>query len=175
MVDIEIELLDLEGFDHYLNELAGVLHACVQLGASVNFILPFSINDSRAFWRNKIREGIASKKRILIVAKVNKMIAGTVQLDCDTPPNQAHRADVSKLLVHPEFRRQGVAKLLMNVLEEQAKTKNIKLLTLDTRTGDSAEPLYASLGYQTAGIIPNFAKNAHTDTLDGATFMYKEV
>lgn len=175
MIEIEIELLDLQGFDSNLNELADVLHACVHLGASINFILPFSIEDSRAFWRNKIREGVASNKRFLIVAKINEKIAGTVQLDCDTPPNQTHRAGVSKLLVHPNFRRQGVAKILMNALEVKAKLKNRQLLTLDTRTGDNAEPLYASLGYQTAGIIPKFAKDPLSDTLDGTTYMYKQL
>ena len=50
MIDIEIELLDLVAFDHNLNELAGVLHACVHSGASVSFILPFGIEDSKAFW-----------------------------------------------------------------------------------------------------------------------------
>lgn len=175
MIDLEIELLNLEGFDRNLNELAGVLHACVHQGASVNFILPFTIEDSRVFWSTKIRDGIAANNRIIIIAKLEGSIAGTVQLDCDTPPNQAHRADVSKLLVHPDFRRRGVARALMAALEEQAKLKQRQLLTLDTRAGDHAEPLYAALGYKTAGTIPKFAKDPFTDRLDGATYMYKQL
>lgn len=174
-MDLEIEVLDLEAFDHSLNELAAVLHACVHQGASVNFILPFDIEDSKEFWMTKIRNGVAANNRIVIVARLEGRIAGTVQLDCDTSPNQAHRADVSKLLVHPDFRRRGVARVLMVTLEEQAKLNHRQLLTLDTRTGDHAEPLYASLGYKTAGMIPKFAKDPHTDKLDGTTYMYKQL
>ncbi|MFP3656833.1 GNAT family N-acetyltransferase, partial [Burkholderia sp. SIMBA_052] len=76
------------------------------------------------------------------VARLGDAIAGTVQLDYDTMPNQRHRAEVRKLLVHPAFRRRGVARALMMELESHARRLERSLLTLDTRTGDSAEPLY---------------------------------
>lgn len=175
MADITIECLRIDDFDRHLLELADVLHACVHQGASVSFIMPFGKDDACAFWQEGVREGVVSKRRTLIVAKIERKIAGTVQLDCDTPPNQAHRADVSKLLVHPDFRRRGVARALMIELERQATLRLRQLLTLDTRTGDDAEPLYASLGYQTVGTIPNFAKDPHTNKLDGTTYMYKQL
>ncbi|WP_202109322.1 MULTISPECIES: hypothetical protein [unclassified Bordetella] len=48
-----------------------------------------------------------------------------------------------------------------------------KLLTLDTRTGDHAEPLYASLGYQHAGVIPQYALEPQGQRYDSTTLMYK--
>ena len=47
------------------------------------------------------------------------------------------------------------------------------LITLDTRTGDKAEPLYASLDYKTAGVIPDFCRDTIEDRLDPTTIMYK--
>jgi hypothetical protein len=47
------------------------------------------------------------------------------------------------------------------------------LLTLDTRTGDKAEPLYTVLGYQTAGVIPQFCRDTREERLDSTTIMYK--
>jgi hypothetical protein len=47
------------------------------------------------------------------------------------------------------------------------------LLTLDTRTGDHAEPLYRSLGFTTVGVIPGFCRDAIEDRLDSTTIMYK--
>ncbi|MEP0520727.1 MAG: GNAT family N-acetyltransferase [Hyphomicrobiales bacterium] len=172
---IKINTLNLQDVDRELHHLADLLHACVHHGASVSFVLPFSIQDSFDFWRNIIRAGIVSNTRVLIVARVGSRIAGTVQLDCDTPPNQVHRADVSKLLVHPDFRRRGVARALMAELEVQAIHKQRWLLTLDTRSGDNAEPLYMSIGYQTAGSIPCFAKDPHSDKFDGTTYMFKKL
>ena len=48
-------------------------------------------------------------------------------------------------------------------------------MTLDTRTGDSAEPLYASAGFVAAGVIPDYARDVFSDRLDAATFMYKRL
>jgi ribosomal protein S18 acetylase RimI-like enzyme len=111
--------------------------------------------------------------RLLLVARQGNRIAGSVQLDSDTPPNQPHRAEVRKLLVHPDFRRHGLARALMAEVERLAGRLGRSLITLDTRTGDKAEPLYASLGYKTAGIIPGYCLNPFEDRLDSTTVMYK--
>lgn len=100
---------------------------------------------------------------------------GTVQVDFATPPNQRNRADVAKLLVHPSVRRRGVARALMTALERIAQSEGRTLLTLDTVTGSSAEPLYQSLGYVTVGVIPRYARAALTLDLESTTIMYKEL
>lgn len=159
--------------DH-LPELGALLHACVHAGASIGYVLPFAAEDGEAFWRNTVRPAVRSGTRLLLVARVAGRIAGSVQLDWDTPPNQTHRAEVRKLLVHPAFRRQGLARRLMAELEQHARRLNRSLLTLDTRTGDAAEPLYASLGYAVAGVIPGFCRDPFAaDQLDPTTIMYK--
>jgi ribosomal protein S18 acetylase RimI-like enzyme len=96
-----------------------------------------------------------------------------VQLSTDTPPNQPHRAEVTKLLVHPDFRRRGIARALMAELEVRAAALKRTLITLDTRTGDSAEPLYASMGYKTVGTIPDFCVDPFGERLYPTTIMYK--
>ena len=78
-------------------------------GASINFILPFPLDESLDFWNRKLLPPLHDDKRVLLVARLRDRIAGSVQLDCDTPPNQPHRAEIAKLMVHPEFRRRGIA------------------------------------------------------------------
>ena len=170
---VKIEKLDEAGLDACLEALADILHSAVQAGASVGFIWPFSPEDARAFFDGKVRDGVTSGRRALFVASVDDRVLGTVQLDMNLPPNQAHRADVAKLLVHPDARRQGLARKLMVALDEEAKSRGLKLLVLDTRTGDAAEPLYTSLGYETVGPIPAFALAPEGDRLDATTYMYK--
>jgi ribosomal protein S18 acetylase RimI-like enzyme len=155
-------------------ELGGLLHACVHAGASVNFVLPFTVEDSEAFWTRKVLPAVQGGRRLLWVARQGGRIVGSVQLDHhDTPPNQPHRAEVTKLLVHPECRRRGIARALMAELEREAGRLGRSLITLDTRTGDQAEPLYASLGYRTAGVIPGYCRDPMEDRLDSTTIMYK--
>ena len=156
-----------------LPQLAALLQACVHDGASIGFVLPFEREDSLAFWRGNVLPAVRRGVRLLLVAEEGGQGAGAVQLDWDTNPNQRHRAEVRKLLVSPAFRRRGIARLLMRELETRARQLPCSLLTLDTRTGDHAEPLYASLGYAVAGIIPAYALAPAGDRLDATTVMYK--
>nr|WP_313657325.1 GNAT family N-acetyltransferase [Achromobacter ruhlandii] len=157
-----------------LPSLGELLHACVQDGASVSFVLPFGPEAARAFWLDKVLPPLESGGLVLLVAMEAGRVAGSVQLDCDTPPNQPHRAEIRKLLVHPDFRRRGIARALMQAAEAAAVEAGRSLITLDTRTGDNAEPLYTSLGYHTVGVIPGFARDARDPSrLDGTTIMYK--
>lgn len=173
---MQIDQFTAQDLDQHLSDLAGLLTAVVQDGASIGFILPFTDRDARHFWTEQVRPDVAARKRVLFVAKEGDRISGSVQLFHGTPANQPHRVDVNKLMVHPDFRRKGIAKQLMTALERQAAGLKRSLITLDTRTGDSAEPLYTALGYQTAGIIPNFCRDtADATRFDPTTVMYKEI
>src|ERR1700761_7225325 len=157
----------------HLPELGALLRACVHDGASVGFVMPCGVDESEAFWNGKVLSSLRAGGLVLLVARQGETIAGTVQLDYDTMPNQRHRAEVRKLLVHPAFRRQGIARALMTELERHAHGLQRSLLTLDTRTGDHAEPLYTGLGYRTAGVIPGYARGTNGHEYDATTIMYK--
>lgn len=172
---VVISSLAADEIERKLPELGALLHACVQAGASISFVLPFTREEAEAFWRNKVLSSVRSGNSVLLVARQAEHIVGTVQLDCDTPPNQPHRAEVRKLLVHPDCRRQGIAQTLMRELETVARQRGRTLLTLDTRTGDKAEPLYMALGYQVVGIIPGYSVDPASPRLEAATVMYKLV
>lgn len=161
--------------DDDLDMLGDVLHAVVHGGAGVSFFVPFSLEEARAFWREKVLPGVRAGTRRVIVARHGVRIVGTVQLDFAVPPNQRHRAEVTKMLVHPTARRRGIARAMMMALEPIAQADGRTLLTLDTVTGSSAEPLYRSLGYVEVGVIPRYARGSLTPDLEAATIMYKEL
>ena len=171
----EIITLDGDQVLARLDQFADMLHACVHDGASIGFIEPFPMRDAKAFWRDKIIPALNGGKRTLFAAFDQDRITGTVQLDYDTMPNQAHRGDISKLMVRPDCRRRGIAKLLMVAAENRARDLGRSLLTLDTRTGDSAELLYTALGFETTGIIPDFARDPDSEKLSATTVMYKRI
>lgn len=167
--------ISLDEFDRAAQSLADLLHLCVHQGASIGFVLPFNLQDSAEFWHTSVRPSIATGKRVVIVAELDDRIVGSVQLNCDLMPNQKHRADVSKLLVHPAFRRRGIGRLLMVALEQQALQRKLTLLLLDTRSGDSAELLYASLGFEIVGTVPAFALDPFSKKFDATTYMFKRL
>jgi len=169
------DLPDSPALDRDLDMLADILRAVVYDGAGVSFIVPFSLDDARLFWMETVLPGVRARTRRVVVAREHGRIVGTVQMDFALPPNQQHRAEVAKLLVHPLARRRGIARALMIALEDMARSERRTLLTLDTWTGGHAESLYRSLGYVAAGIIPRFARGSVTPQLEATTIMYKEL
>jgi len=140
-----------------LAQLAEVLIDCVEGGASVNFMLPISHERAALFWC-QVADGAARGDRTLLVAEDSAgAIVGTVQLVPAPQENQPHRADVAKMLVHRRARRSGVGAALMTAVEQAAAEQRKSLLVLDTVTGGDAERLYARLGWQRCGVIPDFA------------------
>jgi GNAT superfamily N-acetyltransferase len=168
---VVVEALDAAAAASAERRLAEILVACVESGASVSYLPPLSLDTARNYWR-RVSGDVAMGKRLLLVAWVDGRMAGTVQLDLDTPANQRHRAELAKLLVHPEFRRAGTGRALMQRAEQAARGIGRTLLTLDTRAGDAGEALYRALGWQQAGRIPGYASDA-TGALHDTLLFYK--
>lgn len=153
--------------------LAGVLMDCVEGGASVSFMLPIERRTAEEFYEG-VAEKVANGGTILFVAFLDDEPVGAVQLSPELKPNQPHRADVQKLLVHRRARNRGVALALMNALEEHARARGRWLLCLDTATGSPAERLYEKLGWRRLGVIPRHAmwpQGGYCDT----TFFWKDL
>ena len=90
-------------------------------------------------------------------------LVGTVQVILALPPNQPHRAEIAKLLVHRSARKRGIARLLMEAAEDEARAEGKTLLVLDAVTGDAAARLYTRLGWTTVGEIPGYVWETSAD------------
>lgn len=167
--DVETIVLDAPVSDAALEELSGVLVDCVAGGASVSFMAPFSQADGLAFFR-KVAASVAAGDTVLIAALLNGRIVGTVQLGLDTPPNQPHRADVKKMLVHRAARNRGIGAALMAAVEDEAKKRGRWLVVLDTVPGMSGYRLYQRAGWTQSGVIPNYALMPDGKLCDTAVF-----
>ncbi|MFH0301214.1 GNAT family N-acetyltransferase [Bradyrhizobium sp. 31Argb] len=153
---VEISVLDAPVPDAALEQLASVLVDCVEGGASVSFMAPFSQADGLAYFR-EVAGAVASDDTVLLAAKLDGRIVGTVQLGLDTPPNQPHRADLKKMLVHRSARGRGIGAALMAQIEVEAIRRGRWLLVLDTVPGENGYRLYKRAGWTESGIIANYA------------------
>jgi GNAT superfamily N-acetyltransferase len=154
-----------------IQELSDVLIDCVEGGASVSFMLPIARTTADAFWRS-VAAGVGRGERILLVAEnAAGRIIGTVQIIFAQVENQPHRADIAKMLVHRQARRNGVGAGLLAAAENAALSAGKSLLVLDTASGD-AERLYAKLGWRRCGVIPGYALLPGGGLCD-TTFFYR--
>ena len=152
---VEIIVLDANTAKAAIHELSDVLVDCVEGGASVSFMLPFGRDDAARYFE-KVIASIARGETVLVAARLDGRIVGSVQLGLDMPPNQPHRADIRKLLVHRAARGRGIGAALMARAEAEAKVRGRILLVLDT-AGAEAERLYVRTGWQRVGVIPDYA------------------
>ena len=152
----EIRRLTPAEVHEQLDALASVLEDCVAGGASVSYLAPFSHEDARSAFEGFAAE-VEQGHRLLLAAFADGALVGTVQVILALPPNQPHRAEIAKLLVHRSARGRGIAQLLMEDAEAAARAEGKTLLVLDTVTGDDAERLYDRLGWSRVGVIPGYA------------------
>lgn len=168
-----IEVLDAASAASAVARLAEILIPCVEEGAGVSFLPPLSRDVARGFWQSMAKE-VAAGMRVLLCAWTGGVLSGVVSVAFAGAQNQPHRADVEKLLVHPDARRLGLARGLMQRAEQAALEAGKTLLTLDTRAGDRAEGLYRSLGWNEAGRVPGYAV-LPDGSLDDTLFFWKRV
>ncbi len=151
--------------------LVALLVDAVASGASVGFLPPLSNDDADRYWRD-IENQVEAGSRIVLVARLEGRILGTVQLDLCLKPNGPHRAEVQRLLVHTDARRNGIGRRLMLAVETEALRMGRHMLVLDTRQGDPSESLYRGIGYVEAGAIPNYALSSD-GSYHATVLMYK--
>lgn len=159
--------------DADVEALARLLVDAVDSGAAVSFLAPMPLERAKAWWRRTVDD--ADARAIILVARDGDGIVGTVQVQPARAPNQPHRGDIVKLIVHRRARRTGVATQLMRDIEDRARRAGYRLLTLDTKQGDPAEALYRRLGWIPVGSIPRYAVDPDGVTPHGAAFFYKEL
>ncbi|HEX4259614.1 MAG TPA: GNAT family N-acetyltransferase [Acetobacteraceae bacterium] len=168
-----VAVLDAAGAASAVPRLAAILAACVEAGASVSYLPPLAPAIAQAaMWR--AARGVATGEHRVLAAWSRGVLAGTVQLALATQPNQPHRAEVQKLLVHPDARRRGLARALLSAAEQVARAAGRTLLTLDTNAGSEAEQLYRTAGWTEAGRIPGFSLGAD-GTLTPTVIFYRQL
>ncbi|ARJ22456.1 GNAT family N-acetyltransferase [Bacillus mycoides] len=160
---------EIKRLDEDIEELSELLKTVVNDGASIGFLPPLEQKEATNYWQT-----VLAPEVILYVAKINNEVAGCIQLHLVTKPNGIHRAEICKLMTHPNFRRNGIGRLLMQKAEERAKQEKRSLLVLDTREGDPSNRLYKSLDYQEVGKIPEYAISPNGD-LNATVIYYKMI
>jgi len=155
-----LDIRRLGADDAHLDALAALLVETVAGGGSVSFMHPLPMDDARAFWRKALADADAGG-RIVLAAFVGEVLAGTVTLLLDLPPNQPHRGEIAKMMTAVAHRGRGIASRLMRAAEVAAADLGRTVLTLDTASDEGAAGLYEKLGWTRCGEIPDYAFKPH--------------
>lgn len=154
-------------------QLARLLADTVAAGASVGFLAPLADETAAVWWRQRV-EAVSAGRLTVWTAQDGDTVLGTVSLAPADKPNSGHRAEIAKLMVHPDARGRGVGRLLLSTAERAASDAGVTLLHLDTETDSPAERLYRSAGWTRAGVVPDYAANPAGE-LRPTTIYYKRL
>jgi GNAT superfamily N-acetyltransferase len=170
---IRVRIVDATALRARHAELAALLADAIACNASVGYMLPLDRPAIDAYWQ-EVADAVEHGARVCFAALRGDRLVGTVQLVPSDKANQAHRADVQKLLVHSSVQRLGIGSSLMLALEAHAGAQGLALLILDTRTGSAADRHYRNWGWTPFGIVPGYARDPD-GALSPCTFYYKHI
>lgn len=171
---IMIDWLDADALDAAIPQLSEILMAVVAQNASVGFVHPLAPAQAHAYWQGVASAVHARSKHLVVAYDTYNRIVGTAQIEPARAINGSHRAEVMKVLVHPDAQRHGIGLVLMQAVESYARTHGWTLLLLDTKRGDHGERLYARAGWVMFGEVPGYAYSPD-GTLAGTSFWYKSL
>lgn len=170
---LSVRLLAPQDLRTLLDRFVAVTCDVVDAGASLGWASPMSDGVARRYWETRA-SALDGHGAFLFGAFDDGVLAGSVQLERGHFPQSRHRGEVAKLMVHTAYRRRGVARRLMEALEEFATRAGIETLVLDTRPGEPVEHLYEAMRYTRTGRIPAAIRGPHGEMQD-TVFYYKSI
>lgn len=144
---MKIVMLNAATLPVYRDELAQLLIEANSQGASAGF--PHVIEHQQAEDTfHDLRPALYQNEVLLWIARDEKGVVGTVQLDLAGKTALSHKAEISTLLVCSRAKRRGVGRLLMRELESTAQNLGCNILSSDMQSGSEAEAFYRAQGYR---------------------------
>lgn len=136
-----------------LNDLCDATDAAIEGGGGFGWVHVPERTSLERYWQGVV----TAPTRWLFVARLDGVICGTTQLILPASNNEAqkHAIQMTTNFVAPWARGHGLAKKLLECVEETARKEKFSVINLDVRTTmGGAIALYESLGYIRFGEHP---------------------
>lgn len=151
-----VEVLDrFRGSD--LDDLCDAADAGIRDGGGFGWVAPPPRDAMERYWRGVL----AVPGRTLVVGRLDGIIGGSAQLVRPTPNNeaQAFSAQLTTFFLAPWARGHGLARMIVETVEGEARQAGFQVLQLDVReTQRAALLLYQRMGYVEWGQNPVYAR-----------------
>ncbi len=170
--DITVEYVSESLSRNDLNDLCDATDAAIEEGGGFGWVHVPERSSLERYWQGVI----TAPTRELFVARLDGVICGTTQLILPAGNNEAqgHSLQMTTNFVAPWARGHGLARMLLEAVEEKARNDGYAIINLDVRkTMDRAIKLYESLGYVRFGEHP-FSVKANGETI-ASLYYYKNI
>ncbi len=138
-----------------LTELVQATEDAVRDGIGFNWLLPPGKDILETYWKGVL----VVPERVLFGGRLDGTLAGSVQLLKPGPSKETTSFCVSleAHFVAPWARGHGMAKMLLEAAEREARAQGFSVLRLSVRqTQEAAIKLYEESGYTCWGVLPTY-------------------
>ena len=110
---------------------------------------------------NSIASELGNRLSLWFVAEVDGRVVGYVGSQ-----TVLGETDMMNIATHPDYRKQGIARALINTLISALAEQGSHSLMLEVRaSNEPAKSLYGSMGFESVGIRKNYYRNPREDAL----------
>lgn len=130
----EAIIYDPEKHGHLLSSFVDIHKACIEKDYTIaTFLPPLQYDKMLRWYQSRAAEVVTGERAIIMSLKPNSAtnkdeLAGFVMLSMPWSETGPYRGAVEKLLVSPNHRQKGVAKLMMKKIEDVAWKEKRTLL-----------------------------------------------
>lgn len=134
-----------------------LLNSSVDGGGMLGYAAPLSQRQALTFIDGLARR-VASDETHLLLGLAGASPAIMVVMTQSAMPNCRHTAELSKGLVHPEWRGRHLVSAAFRALAARAKLLGIEQFVLDVREGSRAHALWQRFGFVSYGVLDDYAR-----------------
>jgi GNAT superfamily N-acetyltransferase len=109
--------------------------------------------------------------RVLLAAREDGVVVGTVQIVRAESENGGHRAEIQRLAVRGDRRGSGIGRALLEAAVERARALGLRLLWLTTHEDTGSDRFYEAVGWTRLGAMPLYSERPD-GTLTGGAMYY---
>jgi GNAT superfamily N-acetyltransferase len=155
-MDVSIEELPSAAVVAAAEDLGRLLLDAHAAGMALGLAAPLTPDRATAEWTATAAK-LAPNDRVLLAARLEGRIVGTVQVVRASTENGRHRAEIVRFAVAGDMRGRGIGRLLLDAAVDRARTIGITLLWLTTHADTDSDRIYERLGWTRVGVIPGYA------------------
>lgn len=152
-----VEIEWLEGADEAaVDAVHRVVEAVMRLGGAVGWV---HVPDraETAEWLAGLAAEVAAGRTRLAAVRVDGRVEALGRWTWYAKAAVGVNGEILQVMVHPDGRGQGLARLLVGTLVDDARAHRVETLTLDVRGNNhAAMALYESFGFEVSGRLPDF-------------------
>ena len=155
------------------DELGQLLLDAHASGMALGLAAPLTPERAAEEWRMTAAR-LDPDDRVLLAAREDGRVVGTVQIVRASAENGAHRAEIQRLAVSGDRRGRGIGRALLEAAAERARAMGLTLLWLATHADTDSDRIYERLGWTRLGVIPGYSVRPD-GAIVGNVFYYLEL